>query len=180
VVHVGPLPEAGVREDAADVGPHGPVPRLVEPVLDGEFDVVLEFEAAAGEELDAVVGHRVVGGRDHDAEVGGPLLGQVGDRRRRLHTEVRHLDARAGESRGDRGGEELPRGPGVPADDGAGPVPLEGAGRAQDMSGGHPEVQRQLGGHVPVGQATHAVGAEQSTHPSRLPVRLVSTESSSR
>ena len=39
-------------------------------LLDLRLDGVVELEAAAGEELDAVVGHRVVRGADHHAEVG--------------------------------------------------------------------------------------------------------------
>ena len=47
--------------DAADVGAGRAVPRLLEAVLDQHLEVVVELEPAAGEELDAVVGHRRCG-----------------------------------------------------------------------------------------------------------------------
>ena len=37
-------------------------------------------------------------------------------------------------------------------------------GRAQDVRGRDREVERELGGDVPVGEPTHAVGTEQSAH----------------
>ena len=50
--------------------PVGPLPRLAQVLLDRQLDGVVELVPAAGEELDAVVGHRVVRGRQHHAEVG--------------------------------------------------------------------------------------------------------------
>ena len=63
---------------------------------------------AAGEELDAVVGHRVVGGRDHHAEVGAQGVGQVGDARRRQHAEPEHVDPGRGQAGHDRGSRNCP------------------------------------------------------------------------
>ena len=49
-------------------------------------------------------------------------------------------------------------------DDRPGPVPLELAERGQHVRGRDREVERELGGDVPVGEPTHAVGTEQSAH----------------
>src|SRR5690606_10551072 len=54
------------------------VPLLVHARLDGVLDLVRQLGAAAGEELDAVVGGGVVGGGDHHAEVRPGGLHQVG------------------------------------------------------------------------------------------------------
>ncbi len=66
--------------------------------LDGGLDRVGQLVPAAGEELDAVVGHRVVAGRQHDAEVGVERCGEVGDRRGGQHPDAQHLGAGAGQA----------------------------------------------------------------------------------
>ena len=71
----------GVRRHPADVAADGPLPLLAEAPLDGDLDRVVELVPAAGEELDAVVGHRVVRGGEHHAEVGPEGAGEVGDAR---------------------------------------------------------------------------------------------------
>ena len=166
-----------VRPDPAHLAAPRPFPRLVQPALDRDLDRVVELEAAAGEELDAVVGHRVVGGGEHHAEVGAEGAGEVGDARRRQHAEQQHVDAGRGEARHDGGLQELARDPGVATDDGERAVPLEVAAVGQDVRRGDGQVQGQLSGEVTVGQAPDPVGAEESgrhaSDPSRNRQRLL-------
>ena len=85
---------AGSRPTSPPVGRCQSSPQ---PRLDGVLELVGELEAAAGEELDAVVGHRVVRRREHDAEVGADVGGEEGDGRRRQHAGVEDVDARDGQ-----------------------------------------------------------------------------------
>ncbi len=77
--------------------------------LDGRLDRVVELEAAAGEELDAVVGHRVVRRGQDDTEVRPERAREEGDARRRQHAEQQHVDARGRQTGHDRRLEELSR-----------------------------------------------------------------------
>ena len=95
---------------------------LPHPLLDGRLDGVVELVPAAGQELDAVVGHRVVRGGQHDAEVGAEAVGEVGDARGRQHAEQQHVDPGRGQPGDDRGLEELPGDAGVATDHGQRPV----------------------------------------------------------
>lgn len=77
-----------VVPDAADAGAGRAVPGGAGAVvgvdgLDAVLQLVGELVAAAGEELDAVVGHGVVAGGQHHAEVGAERAGEVGHRGRR-------------------------------------------------------------------------------------------------
>ena len=74
--------------------PIGRVHRSPIAGLDAVLDLVGQLVPAAGEELDAVVGHRVVRRREHDAEVGAGVGGEVGDGRRRQHAHVVDVDTR--------------------------------------------------------------------------------------
>ena len=149
---------------AADVGTGRAVELLDQTALDGDLDGVVELEAAAGEELDAVVGHRVVRGGQHDAEVGSEGLGEVGDARGRQHAEQQDVDARGREAGDHRGLQELPGDAGVAAHHGQRAVPLELAEVGEHVGGGDGQVQGQAGGEVTVGQAADAVRAEQASH----------------
>ena len=122
----------------------------------------MQLVPAAGEELDAVVGHRVVRGRQHDAEVGAPCCGEQGDGRGRQHADAHDVDAGAGQARDDGGLEELPRGARVASDDRERTMAGEHAALGQHVRGRHRQVERELGRQVAVGQATDAVGAEQA------------------
>jgi hypothetical protein len=137
-----------------------PLPVLAQAPLDGQLEGVVELVAAAGEELDAVVGHRVVRRREHHAEVGAEPVGEEGDPGRGQHAQQEHVDARRGEAGHDRSLEELPGDPGVTTDDGEGAVALELTGVGEDVGGGDGEVQGQLSGEVTVGQAPDPVRAE--------------------
>ena len=114
--------------------------------LTGGTDRVVELHAAAGEELDAVVGHRVVGGGEHDAEVGAERTGEVGDAGRGDLAEEQDVDAGGGESGHDGRLEELPGNARVPAHHGQRAVPTELAAVGQDVGRGHGQPPRRLGG----------------------------------
>ncbi|CAM5290842.1 hypothetical protein SRIMM317S_00494 [Streptomyces rimosus subsp. rimosus] len=155
--------------DPADTGAGRPVPRLagaVRPVrtLDAVLQLVGELVAAAGEELDAVVGHRVVAGGEHHAQVGAERPGQVRHGRGRQHAHPQHVHARAGQARHDRGLQELSRRPRIAPDHGHRPVPLERAGFREHMRRRDRETERQLGRQIGVGDTAHTVRAEESSH----------------
>ena len=114
------------------------------------------------EDLDAVVGHRVVRRRDHHAEVGVVGVGQVGDRRRRQHTDAQRVDALAGQPGDHRGLEHLAAGPRVAADHGDAAALTADA--AQPTRRRRAQCQRQLSGQILIGDSAHPVGAEQSSH----------------
>ena len=78
--------------DATDAGAGRALPGFFEPIFYRAFDVVVEFESAASEELDAVIRHRVVARRDHDAHIGGEERGEVGGARRGNDTKQVHVD----------------------------------------------------------------------------------------
>ena len=102
--------------------------------------------------------------RDHHAEVGAERAGEVRDPGRGQHAEQQHVHAGGGEA-GDHGGlEELPGDPGVAADNGHGPVALEGAALGEHVGSGNGKVQGQLSGQMTVGQAPDPVRAEKSRH----------------
>ncbi len=157
-----------VRRDPADVTPDRALPLLPQLLLDRDLDGVVELVAAAGEELDAVVGHRVVRGREHHAEVGAERAGEVGDAGGRQDAEQEHVDARRGEAGDDRSLEELPGDAGVAAYHGQRAVPGERAALGEDMGRRNGEVQGQLSGQLTVGQAPDPVRAEESRHATRL------------
>ena len=140
------------------------LPRLVEVLLDLPLDGVVELEPAAGEELDAVVGHRVVRGADDDAEVGTERLGHVGDRRGGQHPQPEHVDPGRGQPGHDGVLEELPGDARVPTDDGERAVALELAPVGQDTGCGNGKVQGQLSGQMTVGQAPDPVRAKDARH----------------
>ena len=72
----------GERRDAADVRPGRALPVVAQPApRSGPRASSASLWPPAGEELDAVVGHRVVRRGEHDAEVGVLLGHEVGDRR---------------------------------------------------------------------------------------------------
>src|SRR3546814_381373 len=121
----------------------------------------VELHATAGEELDAVVGHRVVRGAQHHAEVGVERGGQEGDTRRGHHTEEEYVDPCRGQSRHDGCLEELPGDPGVAPHHRHGTVPRELTPVGQDVRCSNGQVQSQLGGELTVGETTDSVGAEQ-------------------
>ncbi len=158
-----------VVADAADAGAGRAVPGGAGAVLgvdglDAVLQLVGELVAAAGEELDAVVGHGVVAGGEHHAEVRAERAGEVGDRGRRQHTDAQHVHAGAGQARHHGGLQELPGGARVPADHRGRPVPGEGARLGQHVRRGDGETERQLGRQIRVGDAAHAVRAEESSH----------------
>src|SRR5690606_12522219 len=162
VVDVGAVGGPGVLLDAAHAVPDGSLPAGAQARLDGVLDGVLELVAAAGEELDAVVGHRVVGGGDDHTEVDVGRRGEVRDAGGGQHAHLDDVEASAGQARGDGAGEEVSGDTGVASDDGAGTAAL--GGRGEHPRGRGPQLERELGGDVPVGESAHAVGSEQSGH----------------
>jgi hypothetical protein len=93
--------------------------------LDGVLDLVAQFEAAAVEELDAVVGGRVVRGRQHDAEIRVEGMSEIGHRGSGQHPETEHVDARTGKTGDHRCLEELTRGSRITPDHRDRPMALE-------------------------------------------------------
>ncbi len=75
----------------------GALPGLLERRLDRGLVGVGQLEAVGAEELDAVVGEGVVRGADHRAGHGVGAADQLGDGRRRDHSQQHHVGARAGE-----------------------------------------------------------------------------------
>ena len=131
---------------------------------------VVELHSAAGEELDAVVGHRVVGRGDHHPHVGAEGVGEVGDARRRQHPETEHVDAGGRESGHDGVLQELPGDPGVAPDHGQRPLaPTPEAAVLDEHPGrGNAEAQGQLPGQMTVRQAPDPVGAEDPHQRTRV------------
>jgi hypothetical protein len=150
--------------DAADLGAGGTCPRLLEPALDEDLDVVVELVAAPGQELDAVVGHRVVARRDHHAHVGVEESGEEGGTWRGNDTQPVHVDAGGGEAGHHSRLEELAGSPGVTSHDRGGPLVGERAGLAEHVGSRDRQVERELGGQVAVGEASHPIGAEDAAH----------------
>ena len=119
--------------------------------LDASLDVVGQFGATAGEQLDAVVAIGVVGRRDDRPEA--VATGRLERHDRRRHdAEAVDDDALAGQP-GDEGGlQHRGREAGVAADDGLGTAEHAGRGAA--------EVERERRRQIGVGDAADAVGAE--------------------
>ena len=158
------LDGTGVVPDAADVGPGGARPLITQTLLDGVLDDVVELDPAAGEELDAVVGHRVVAGGQHHAQVGVHGCGEVGDTGGGHHAEANHVHAGRGQPGHHRRLQELARGAGVASDYRTRPTALEHARLGQHVGGGDGEVEGQFGGQLGVGSASDTIGAEQARH----------------
>ena len=157
----------GVREDAhaAHVRALGPSRRHALEVAD---DLVLlrvgQLLAAAREELDAVVRGRVVGGGDHHAEVGVQVPHEIGGGGGRQHARIPHVHAGGRQARLHGGRDELTADARVPGHDGdRASAGVEGL-RAEDGRGGLGQLDGQLHGEGLVGQATDAIGSEQSRH----------------
>ena len=83
----------GEARDASDIG----TGRLKLRTGHGRFDALLDdvgqLDAAAGEDLAAVVGRRVVGGRDHHTEVGVAVGDEERRRRGRQCAGIEHVNA---------------------------------------------------------------------------------------
>ena len=159
----------------ADVGADRPLPPLIKSRLDLGLHLVGELVPAAGEELDAVVGHGVVRRRDHHPEVHAELGGEVRNSGRRQDTQHQDVEAGAGQAGHDGRLEELPTGPGITTHDrpraGTGPSSVQLAELAQHVRGGTRQVQGEVRRQVPVGQPAHPIGPEQRAHdvpPGRL------------
>ena len=127
-----------------------------------------ELGAAAGEELDAVVGHRIVRGRDHHAEVGA----EVGHEERRrpgsgstpdIETSTPELaspaDTAAERNSPLRGCRARPRRWAPPAARRPANAPVAEHGAAADRAG-----EGQLGGEFAVREPPNAVRAEEPRH----------------
>ena len=151
-----------------DLVADGTLPRLPHPLLDGVLEVVIEFHAAAGEELDAVVRHVIVGGRDHHAEIRAVLAHQVGGCGRGDHAHPQHVHACAGQPGADRGLQDLPRGAWVACHEGRRLAPPEHPGLAEGMGSRHRQVESQFSGQFLIRDASHAVSSEESSHGSKL------------
>ena len=79
--------------------------------------VVVELEAVAVEDLEAVVVGWVVRRRDHDPRGERPVAGEIGQGRRRHDADDVDVDAEAGRAGRDGGDEHVTRAAGVLADD---------------------------------------------------------------
>ena len=92
---------------AAHAGTGRAVPVLAEHGLDVVFLLVGQLEAAACEELDAVVGHRVVGGGDHGTHLNVEHAGQERDARGRDDACVDHVESAGGHARRQGGSQKI-------------------------------------------------------------------------
>ena len=164
----------GVLAHPPDRGAGGQRLVGVQARLDLLLESVVELVPAAGEELDAVVGHRVVRGGDHHAQVGAQRVGQVRDPGGRQHADELDVDTGGGQPGHDRGLEELPGDAGVATHDGPGPVALELAGVAQHARRGNGKVQGQASGEDTVGPTPDPVRAEEACHRSAHATSLIS------
>ncbi len=158
-----------VDGDPAHAGAGRPRPRLTGAVgavglLDPVLQLVGELVAATGEELDAVVGHRVVAGGEHHAEVRAERAGQIRDRRGRKHAHPQHVHAGAGQTRDDRGLQELTGRAWIASDHRHRPVTFECARFREHMRRSDRQTERQLRRQIRIGDAAHTVRAEESSH----------------
>ena len=140
------------------------MPLLTQPCLESVLDRVGQLMPTAGKELDSVVGHGIVGGRQHHAEVGVGVGGEKRDCRRGQYASVVHIHTGRRETADDGGRQELARGARIPPDDGHATVPGELAGLPEHSGGGDREIQCEVRSNVLIGEATYAVGAEESCH----------------
>ena len=154
--------------DAPHLVPDGPLPLLPHPVLDGVLQGIVELHAAAGEELDPVVGHVVVGCGDHHSEVGAVLAHEVGRSRRGNHPDTQHIDAGAGQPRTDRGLQELAGGAGVAGHQSGRLPPPEHPGLTESVGCRNRQVEGQFSSQFLIRDAAHAVGSEESSHAGKL------------
>ena len=151
----------GVVRDTSHRRTGRALPWLAKPLLDGILDEIVEFVPAAGEELDAVVGHRVVRSRQHDAEISIERIGEESDARRRQNPYKDHIYAGTRQTCDESSLEELTTRTRVTADDSLRPVTLERASVTQHMRSRHSEVERQLGRHIAIGEPSNSIGAEE-------------------
>ena len=151
VARVDDPPEPGVA-DAAEVV--GSPDQLLQFILDG----IVELEAVAVEDLEAVVVGRVVRGRDHDPADERAAAGQEGEGRGGHDADLMDVDAEAGRPGRDGRHEHVAGATGVLADDERSPTLPEVAG------GGSTEVEREGRLEIDVGDATDPVRPEQSWH----------------
>ncbi len=160
----------GVVADAAHAGAGRALPVLAEHGLDVVFLGVGQLEAAAGEELDAVVGHRIVGCGDHGPHLDIQHGGQVGDARRRDDARVDHIEAAGGHASRQGRGKKITGDSGITADERAA-TSLEfafGVVPAQYAHRGVAQIERQLCGQILVRQSSNAVGSEHTWHESQI------------
>ena len=140
-----------------------------EDIWNVPLQLVGELVAAAGEELDAVVGHGVVAGGEHHAEVGAERAGEIRHRRRGQHADAQHVHARAGQARRPR------RPPGTPrtrADPARPPPPAGGPRRCPPRRARAPPRPR---GRAPA-QPSDPRWRHRAHRPCRRVVPLVSSE----
>ena len=124
----------------------------LELALHARLRDVVEFAAAGGEELHAVVGERVVAGGDHRR---GEVVRrrEVGDARGGEHARVEDVRALGAQAGDERGGEHRAGAARVAPDD-------ERLPRAQDARGSPAEGGDELRGQLAVRDSTDPVGAE--------------------
>ena len=127
---------------AAHAGTGRAVPVLAEHGLDVVFLLVGQLEAAACEELDAVVGHRVVGGGDHGTHLNVEHAGQERDARGRDDACVDHVESAGGHARRQGGSQKI----------------------AGHTHGGIAQIQRQTCGQIPIGQSSNTIGSKHLRH----------------
>ena len=137
-------------------------PRLADASLDGVLDRIVELVPAAGEELDAVVGHGVVRGREHHAEIGLEGIGEVGDCRGRNHAEQGDVDAGACQACDHCRFEEFTAGTSVACNDCLGSMPVECAHVREDVGSSDGQIECKLCGELAIREPPHSIGTEKS------------------
>ena len=159
----------GVMADTTHAGAGRTIPILAEHRFDLVFLGVGQLEAAAGEELDAVVGHRIVGCGDHRAHFHVEHGRQVCDARRRDDAGVDHVEAAGGHASGQCGGKEIAGNSCITTDQRTATAfefaPLV---IAQHTHRGVTQIERQLCRQIPIRQSSNAVGSEHTWHESQI------------
>ena len=152
---------------AAHAGTGRAVPVLAEHGLDVVFLLVGQLEAAACEELDAVVGHRVVGGGNHGTHFDVEHASQVGHARSGDDAGIDHVEAAGRHACGQRGSQEITGNAGITAHQrtaaALGLVVLR-TGVTEHTHGGVAQIQRQSCGQIPIGQSSYAIGSKHVRH----------------
>ena len=126
--------------------------------LDRQLDLVGQFLAVGGEELDAVVVMRVMRGADHDAGLRAHGAGQVGHRRRRHRAEQAHVGTGGHQASLQRSLEHVARNAGDLADQHIRPLP---AVAREHAAGGATQPQHEVRADRPLpDQAANAIRTE--------------------
>jgi hypothetical protein len=132
---------------------------VVNQLLDGGLEAIVELEAFARKEFYSVVLKRIVRGRNHYTRIGAHTAGEKRDTGSWQRADQPHIDAHRTDSRRDRGLEHVAGEPGVLADE---YLAMAAAGGAEHVRECAPELERGFrGDRLFVGDSADAVGTEK-------------------